>query len=219
MQFLVGEKVVATTLIKNRNGDYLKTGEQATIIGRYPADPLLKATVVDVDSPRYPGIRVLIDIVFPERCFRSPRKEFAISINAWATALVGCAIDADKLEMLDKKPCCSNPDTAGKGFCGNCGRPPVVEFRRLIDGCTPKSGGPLDVQTFQGLSVFHSKQSGTFIGKFVKTAGFKTDSKAVRLPIDFDFMKFKADMKKKLQDVGLWKEEMFGVWAINEAVW
>jgi hypothetical protein len=119
---------------------------------------------------------------------------------------------------LAKRRGCEHEAPKGSAFCQKCGAPGEVEYRRLVEGCIPKQGRVADVTALCGVPVLQS-MGRTFVGKFVKSAGQRINSDPVKLPLNFDVGKFKADLKAKLVPLGLWNEEEYGIWSIPETLY
>ena len=136
--------------------------------------------------------------------------------DAYAYALIGLKIDAEKLYTEKEERACGHPikDKTDK-FCATCGKPlqlkkvkiPIASYK--LDG----QDGNGSVAGFRLVSQSSMEDEPDFIaGLFVATSYNKKFTKA-KLS-EGQVKKIHDDMQAKLEPLGLWNESAFGLYTI-----
>jgi hypothetical protein len=141
--------------------------------------------------------------------------------NAWSVSILGLDINPEKFVRMERRRCCDHPVSAANN-CSVCGSQIWQDVQVLIEECDADEMKVEKVKTVCGYPVYrHSNNLRTFVGLVVRTKGCQQDEDRapVRLELPADLPRYKAEMKKKLEPLGLWDEKRWGLWSLLETMY
>ena len=134
--------------------------------------------------------------------------------SARAHAIIGIRIDNRKLWTQVGKKACSHAIPKNSKFCPECGvKNIIVPEKKPIKGYEKGDGDYGTVAGFK-LGSDGCENEPEFIAGFDPETGSSNGGEPSAFSPIPDIAKIKADMKSKLEPLGLWNEKAFGIYAV-----
>ena len=151
-----------------------------------------------------------------------------MSTDYFANAVIGVEVDVDKVFIRRKYRCCDCLNEIGDNdnFCPNCGKKAwqfingsIEEYEDNADSIGFEPPTLCGFRVVQRWGYKDNPDSQSVIQMFVVGAGVKHHANYGKdpnmLPLEKDIATIKAELKAKLEPLGLWEESKFGLWAVG----
>lgn len=136
-----------------------------------------------------------------------------MSVDYYQHLIIGCKIDINKIKIPERVRNCDcdiqNIDTIK--YCPECGRAAWVDSWKAIEGYD-ETDYPA---TFLNMPlVYDTDEANCWVA--IQKQDLKDDiSSSIKFKNIEDIEALKKEIKSKLEPIGLWNEEDFGIWAIQ----
>jgi hypothetical protein len=135
-----------------------------------------------------------------------------MGVDYYSYLVVGCSIDDSKFEIPTKvRACeCVVDGIEDMKFCSSCGKEVWKEDYDFVDGYEEK-------ESFLGLPlVYDTDYNNCWIAIRKKAVGGYNNDEFDTLDRYDNIEELKKELKEKLEPHGLWDEESFGIWVIQQ---
>lgn len=137
-----------------------------------------------------------------------------MSVECYAYAFIGLEIPKDAIWQETFVPSCRHEKPSNAKFCPECGKTASMVKKRSHH---PKYDE--DKTTFCGFPfVAGTDGKRVFVSATTPTEGAKgsySNECAEMQPLHENLEQRIAKLKKAMQEIGLWDESKFGIWAVN----